>query len=520
MLVTSRADLLRLALLGALGASFVASCGGVAETKPGGGDGDGDGDDSSGDGDRVVPPLPPGDGDGDFFGDGDGDGVVLPVCSNPIDLGGGFYHCSEGYTHRTGVGQCPTSVPRMEQIGNPEVCSTEQGCCMTDADCTMHNQYCQSSSFEPGTWCSIGCLSDADCGEGAICQCGEPMGMCVSAVCKSDEDCPGAALCASFVLNNGCGPTIQFTCQTSKDECASSIDCGEGEECDGSSGVRKCMPQQFTCQVGRPFLVGEEIRVAPLCERLEWVVTEEPERTDLSEEERTGLAVAWEVAAQMEHASIAAFARFALQLLSLGAPPELIERTNQALVDETRHARLCFGLASSYRGYPVGPAPLDMTGVMASASLEVILATTIIEGCCGETVAALLAAEAAAHCEDLTVKAILEQISQDELRHAELAFRFVRWALAEHPGIRSLISAQFAHILDEAGAGGAGEASRATEPGPLAAYGVFSEDHCASLRCTALREVVAPCARELLAGAGTETPSPTKGFVGLSARPA
>src|SRR5690606_29167941 len=131
--------------------------------------------------------------------------------------------------------------------------------------------YCAAASFDlVGTYCHSGCLTDSDCGEGMICECGDPMGTCVAAVCQSDEDCAGEARCASFVTDDGCGPRTQFSCQTVEDECASNSDCGAGRECDGTGGFRQCQTQQFNCVIGRPFVVGEEIRVAPLCERLDW----------------------------------------------------------------------------------------------------------------------------------------------------------------------------------------------------------------------------------------------------------
>ena len=58
---------------------------------------------------------------------------------------------------------------------------------------------------------------------------------------------------------------------------------------------------------------------------------------------------------------------------------------------------------------------------------------TIAEGCIGETVAALEVAEALAHCEEAKVREVLERISIEESRHAELAWQFVAWALATCP---------------------------------------------------------------------------------------
>ena len=131
----------------------------------------------------------------------------------------------------------------------------------------------------------------------------------------------------------------------------------------------------------------------------------------------------------MEHASIAAFARFSLQLLSLGAPSELVEACTAALADETAHTKLCFGIASAYAGRALGPGPLDVAGSLDVTSLVDIVDLVIAEGCLGETGAALEALEAANTAADPVIVAAYAQIARDEQRHAELAFRFVRWAL-------------------------------------------------------------------------------------------
>ncbi len=77
----------------------------------------------------------------------------------------------------------------------------------------------------------------------------------------------------------------------------------------------------------------------------------------LALEEREALGAAWLRNALMEHASIAAFARFTLELLAVGAPADLIRDSNAAASDETRHAELCFALASEYLGESEGPGP-------------------------------------------------------------------------------------------------------------------------------------------------------------------
>jgi hypothetical protein len=182
---------------------------------------------------------------------------------------------------------------------------------------------------------------------------------------------------------------------------------------------------------GRPLTVAGEARVAPSAVRGDWIAGDiHVMLDDLDVAERAELAREWLRDAQMEHASIASFARFVLDLLAVGAPPELVEGARRAMADEVRHARVCFALASAYAGTSFGPGPLDLRGVCVSESLAAAAALAAREGCVNETVAALSAFEQARCAADPAVRAVLERIASDETEHAELAWRFVRWALA------------------------------------------------------------------------------------------
>lgn len=107
----------------------------------------------------------------------------------------------------------------------------------------------------------------------------------------------------------------------------------------------------------------------------------------------------------------------------------MVEQCTQALADETAHAKLCFGIASAYAGRAIGPGPLDVSGSLEAASLEDIVDLVLVEGCFGETSAALEALEGADTAEDPFIADAYRRIARDEQRHAELAFRFVAWAL-------------------------------------------------------------------------------------------
>ena len=219
-----------------------------------------------------------------------------------------------------------------------------------------------------------------------------------------------------------------------------------------------------------------------------------PNLRGLSPRARTALSAHWSRLAQMEHASIAAFARFNLQLLSLGAPASLIDACTRAMADETAHSRLCFQMASHYGGAPLGPGPLDIGQCLNATSRSEILKLVLLEGCLGETSAALEAAEAAAIATDSAVKSAFARIARDEQRHAELAFRFLSWALAQSPeAVRIELALEAERRLQQF--------ERALSPAPrttdlsqaeLSAHGCLSADALDQIHRHAARGVVAP----------------------------
>jgi hypothetical protein len=185
---------------------------------------------------------------------------------------------------------------------------------------------------------------------------------------------------------------------------------------------------------GRPYLDGGRACVATLprgAGQRGWSDDAAPELGGLTSTEKTALASAWAADGLMEHASVASFARFSLSLLAVGAPAELVELAHRAALDEVRHARSCFALASRYASEEIAPGPFPLgDGVRAETDLARVAASAFEEGCIGETVAAVVAAERLAHASDPAVRAALSAIAADEARHAELAWKTVAWALS------------------------------------------------------------------------------------------
>ena len=196
----------------------------------------------------------------------------------------------------------------------------------------------------------------------------------------------------------------------------------------------------FSCAIeGRPLLAGAESgpRLASLRSGTAWSAGREafaalrrPNEPEVAE----ALRARWLRSARYEHASIAAFARVGLQLMSLGAPAALVRAAQRAMGDEIRHAQLCFELAARYGGSSVEAGPLRVEGsVTTGMNLEATLREAIFEGALNEGAAALEALERAHASEDPVVAEVLSRIAEDEQRHALLAYQTVQWALLAEP---------------------------------------------------------------------------------------
>jgi hypothetical protein len=384
------------------------------------------------------------------------------------------------------------------------------GECRYDSDCTAkpYGHCGWKSYYFVDSSCQYGCVTNADCEPGSACICGDPVGTCLPATCTIDAECGAGFLCSDFITDPGCGGQA-FACQQASDACAAYGDCPEGQYCvrgDYAEPISLDAPSYCAaaqCIVGRPFLVAGDERLASPVARSDWYTSDgvaplaaspsrkRPESLEL----REAIGAGWLEQALMEHASVAAFARFSLQLLALGAPAELCSQAAQAMQDEIEHARACFELARRHSDGEVGPGPLDMTNALDATDLEAILLGTIAEGCIGETVAAIEAAEALEHCTDLLARPVLARIAADETRHAELAWRFVAWALEVGPAsLRERARAAFA----EAGRAHAASTPPSSRDRELAQHGLIAPSLRAELRRRVLHDVIEPCAQALL----------------------
>jgi hypothetical protein len=313
-------------------------------------------------------------------------------------------------------------------------------------------------------------------------------------------------LCAQATTTaDPCGTSLSYRCQSPDDECAVSNDCPEeeGSVCNFDGARRVCEEGGPVC--GRPFLVEGTALLAPLSSTPFGEPGARVDAACLDAATRETLGRYWAEIGLMEHASIAAFARFALQLMHVGAPLSLLEATQRAMFDETEHAKACFGIASGLLGRSVGAGKLPLDNALSETSLHDIVRLTVREGCIGETVAAIEAAEAHVLTKDAHIRSVLGRIQTDELRHAELAWRFVQWALAQEAAspsptatrpLRDVVREEVASAIAELESPSDVAVSETNAIG--AAYGVLPAATRAAVRRAALEGVVGPCVAELL----------------------
>jgi hypothetical protein len=331
-----------------------------------------------------------------------------------------------------------------------------------------------------------------------------------------------------------CTARVNGACPSAKDAMLTNLPPGSGtcmctairgpyENPDPAAADACCyLVGSISCE-GRPLLVGGAPRLADVIDGpSDWSrPTATPQGAEaamrafhealaaldadaLKAEDRALLAHRWAERGRNEHASVASFGRFAMSLMAVGAPPALLEAAHHAALDEVRHARLCVSLASAYAGEPLGFGPLRVEGAFEDMdSLEAVTIGTVIEGCVGETLSALEAAATAAQAGPRAVRLALEIIAEDEARHAELGWAFVRWALAMGgASLRARVAAAFEDAMRSVTCGPGAEPSS-----PRADHGFLPADELLRLRRKAVAEVIRPAVLSLMASTRRRAPA-------------
>ena len=416
---------------------------------------------------------------------------------------------ADGTTHRVGAALCDATI-------HLSSCDGDAGHvrCKSDADCkeAPHGKCALRDGMRGSSCgCVYSCESDADCKPSEACLCAGQTSshsghsICVPAQCEKDSDCSGG-VCGVSVFHNGCSEEVIMACRSPGDACRTDADCvkpgpgntGSNLKCAfRAGGGWACRAPN--CKIGRPLIVQGEPRSASPRARGDWsaaapVSSAAIPREAIPRDLARALAVQWREIAALEHASVASFARFTLQLLALGAPPDLIADAQRAALDEIEHARLAYGLAAhfSVSPAPIGPDVLEAAVAPLSMDPCAVVRGLVEEGCVGETLGVAEALELSALAGDPGMVSVHRRIAGDEQRHAELAWRTLRWMLDTF-GEPVRREARLALAV--------AAASLSRDPeirGPVSPeHGLLSAASIGDLRRRALREVVLPCAATL-----------------------
>lgn len=167
---------------------------------------------------------------------------------------------------------------------------------------------------------------------------------------------------------------------------------------------------------------------------------------NVTRQDQLSLGREWTERALSEHASVASFSAFAVALMTNNAPSDLVEDALKAGMDEIRHARTSFEIASKLVGKSVGPGPLPPSTHKFGHDLTSLALAVAREGCVDETLSAIIAdlemediskvlkegAEGSiySNIEPNTLEWIMNEmrtIASEESSHAALAWRTLNW---------------------------------------------------------------------------------------------
>jgi hypothetical protein len=198
---------------------------------------------------------------------------------------------------------------------------------------------------------------------------------------------------------------------------------------------------------GRQLRQDGQIVLPPVSSGGDWAAPDEG--LILPAEVRSAVAAAWRENGRTEHASVAAFARLSLELVAVGAPPELLIDAAHDAVDEIHHTEATFGLARAIDGQALSPAPFPEATTAGALQgtreqrLAQLAATSLVDGVLHEGVSARVIAALAQRCELPTVTRVLHVLADDEARHAVHAWDVVVFCLREggEPVRQALVAA-------------------------------------------------------------------------------
>jgi hypothetical protein len=199
-----------------------------------------------------------------------------------------------------------------------------------------------------------------------------------------------------------------------------------GDDCGPGTGIDEHVVQVSS---NGSFQVTKTVRIRKgndMC-----AIGRRPEGLERTRTNGQGVGAFFARAAYLEAASVVAFERLAKELRAHGAPEDLVRAALDAAADEVRHARATKKIAEKW-GAHMPEVHVEDREVRDLFSIAI---ENAIEGQVRETFGALVATYQASRAADRPIARAMKQISEDETRHASLAWRVAEWIearLTEH----------------------------------------------------------------------------------------
>jgi hypothetical protein len=148
----------------------------------------------------------------------------------------------------------------------------------------------------------------------------------------------------------------------------------------------------------------------------------------VSARDREAALTNWRARMVSEHVSARVFAALVPQLMRAGLARKWVVEVSAMIDQELDHGLLCARVLSALGADAVAPMPEELPEVPRHADatpVECILRNVISISCCSETVAVALVGCEREQAGTPALRALLEQILRDEVRHARFGWRLL-----------------------------------------------------------------------------------------------
>lgn len=199
---------------------------------------------------------------------------------------------------------------------------------------------------------------------------------------------------------------------------------------------------------GRPFRINGRLLSASVLSSSDWVDGSQIVLRDLDPKTRHALQAYWLHSGIAEHASVAAFSNLSLQLIALGAGPDLLRKVLEAAAQEVEHARICFSTATYFSGELVSPTGIPEISLLqdVGTSCQKVMEDCFYDGCIMESFSAALAERSGELARDSHSKTAFSLIARDEKSHGELSWEILAFFTKKNEELIRSFRAQILHL--------------------------------------------------------------------------